>query len=196
MGLCAWRGQLPASSDAFIWGPNSPAMLIGGHKALSAEADAIILTALRQEPGTEAVAFLHNLGRQLEEFATGDGLHAWPKQVGRWLVRDFPASEAAAYAASRQERDALAVPGWMQWLHTAIALAGILACAVMVAIGLRRPHPASGFAAAVLLALVLNAAIAGGLSAPHDRYQSRVMLLPPLVAVLGAAAMRRDWRRG
>ena len=53
-----------------------------------------------------------------------------------------------------------------------------------------RQHPAGGFAAAVLLALLANAAITGGLSGPHDRYQSRIMWLPPLVAVLGIASLR------
>lgn len=193
--LCAWRDHLPPSSDDFIWRPDSPAIRIGGHKVLSAEADAIIATALRREPGAEAVAFLHNLARQLAAFATGDGLHAWPDSVDRWMARDFPPAEQAAYAASRQSRNRLAVPGWMQALHAATALAGVAGCVVLLAAGLYRPHPAAGFAAAVLLALVLNAAITGGLSAPHDRYQSRVMLLPPLVAVLGGAAMLRDRRK-
>ena len=45
-----------------------------------------------------------------------------------------------------------------------------------------RRHRSGGFAAAALLALLANAAITGGLSGPHDRYQSRIMWLPPLIA--------------
>jgi len=192
--LCLWRDRLPATSDDFLWRPDSPAVLAGGHRVLSAEADAIIGAALRQEPAAEAAAFLRNLRRQLGEFATGDGLQSWPDTVGRSIARDFPGFEQAAYASSLQTRNRLAVPGWMQSLHAAGALLGVAACLGLVAAGMLQPHPAAGFAAAVLLALVFNAGIAGGLSAPHDRYQSRVMLLPPLVAVLGGAAMLRDRR--
>ncbi|HET8995640.1 MAG TPA: hypothetical protein VFN42_03145 [Acetobacteraceae bacterium] len=190
--LCAWRDRLPPTSDDFLWRPDSPAIRIGGHKALSAEADAIIASALRREPGAEARAILHNLRRQLGSFATGDGLHAWPDAVGRWMARDFPPREQAAYATARQSRNRLVVPGWMQSLHAATGLAGVAGCVILLAAGLYRPHPAAGFAAAVLLALLFNAVITGGLSAPHDRYQSRVMLLPPLVTVLGGAALLRD----
>src|ERR1700744_6007366 len=67
-------------------------------------------------------------------------------------------------------------------LHTVAALAGIGACCALL-LSAPRAHPvAAGLAAAVLLALLVNAAITGGLSGPHDRYQSRIMWLPPLVA--------------
>jgi hypothetical protein len=43
----------------------------------------------------------------------------------------------------------------------------------------------------VLLVLPLSAAITGGLSAPHDRYQARIMWLPPFIAAVSFAALRR-----
>lgn len=194
--LCPWRNRLPPTSDAFLWRRDSPVMLAGGHRAVSADADAIIRAALRREPRREAAAFLRNVRRQLGAFATGDGLHAWPRTVGRWIARDFPRFEYAAFARSRQSRNRLVVPGWLRGLHAPAALGGVAACLMLLAAGRYCPHPAAGFAAAVLLAVLANAAICGGLSTPHDRYQSRVMLLPPLVAVLGGAALLRDRRRG
>jgi hypothetical protein len=207
--LCAWRDRLPASSDAFLWDADSPARRIGGHAALAAEADAIIRTALRAEPGAEALAALRNAGRQLRMFATGDGLHRWPATVDPVIAKHFPPAEQAAYAAARQQHtgaspagagngwdsDAPGAPGpygWMQALHRIAAISGIGGCLGVLALGIRRRRHAAGFAAAALLVLLANAAIAGSLSAPHHRYQSRVMLLPPLIAVLGAAALRRD----
>jgi hypothetical protein len=50
---------------------------------------------------------------------------------------------------------------------------------------------ATGLAVAVVVALLANAAVTGGLSGPHERYQSRIMWLPPLAALLGIAALRR-----
>jgi hypothetical protein len=113
--------------------------------------------------------------------------------VTPWIERDFPHSEAGAYAASRQSAGMLEVPAWMQALHLATALAGVAACVALLLPASRKRisgHPAAGFAAAALLALLANAAITGGLSGPHDRYQSRIMWLPPLIAVLGIASLR------
>jgi heme A synthase len=123
-------------------------------------------------------------------FATGDGLHAWPATVTPWIERDFPRVEADAYAASRQNTAGLEPPSWLQALHTATALIGIAGCLVACVASGRRRSTASGLAWATLVALLANAAIAGGLSGPHDRYQSRIMWLPPLVAALGIAATR------
>jgi hypothetical protein len=61
----------------------------------------------------------------------------------------------------------------------------------VLVVALRRRHVAAGFAAAVLLAVLANAFIAGGFSTPHDRYGSRVMLMAPAVALIGSIALAR-----
>ena len=191
--LCASVDRLPAGADDFLWRDDGPVAQSGGAKLVSREADAIIAAALRAEPGRELLAFARNAARQLTLFATGDGLQAWPTTVTPWIEREFPRSEAAAYAASRQNAGMLEVPAWMQALHLATALAGIAACVALLLSAPRRRMPGhltAGFAAAALLALLANAAITGGLSGPHDRYQSRIMWLPPLIAVLGIASLR------
>jgi hypothetical protein len=189
--LCPYLNRMPATSDEFLWQTDSPIMLAGGHVAVSADADAIIAAALRAEPERAMLAWLRNGLTQLGRCATGDELAPYPETVTPWIGRDFPAFERAAYANARQTRGALAVPAWMQDLHRLTALGGIAGCALVLLLGLRRRHPAAGFAAAVLLAVLANAFIAGGLSTPHDRYGSRLMLLAPLVAVLGGAALLR-----
>ncbi len=189
--LCPYLDRFPATSDQFLWRPDSPVMLAGGHKRVSAEASAIIAAALRAEPGTELLAWLHNGATQLGDFATGDELHACPITVTPWIARDFPAREHAAYAAARQTGNRLVVPAWMQTLDTVVALSGIAGCEIVLVVALRRRHVAAGFAATVLLAVVANAFIAGELSTPHHRYGSRVMLLAPAVAVLGGLALAR-----
>lgn len=189
--LCPFLDRFPATSDEFLWQPGSPIALAGGHKLVSADADTIIAAALRAEPGTELRAWLHNGIVQLGRFDSGDELHACPTTVTPWIERDFPPFERAAYAAARQTRGRLAVPDWMQMLHRVTALGGLAGCAIVLAVALRRRHVAAGFAAAVLLAVLANAFIAGGFSTPHHRYGSRVMLLPPAVALLGGLALAR-----
>jgi hypothetical protein len=127
--------------------------------------------------------------RQLANFATGDGLQPWPTTVAPVIQRDFPSFEMSTYATSRQTVGELAFPGWLQTLHIVTALAGVAGCCAMLVTS--RHHPSSGFAAAALLALLANAAITGGLSGPHDRSQSRIMWVPPLVAVVCLASLRR-----
>ncbi len=187
--LCAYIDRMPAIEDDFLWRQDGPVVQAGGAKLMSGEANAIIGAALRAAPGSELRVFGRNSMRQLAGFATGDGLQPWPATVTPLIRRDFPRFEAAMYASSRQTAGELTVPGWMQVLHIVTALAGVAGCCAMLMTS--RHHPSSGFAAAALLALLANAAITGGLSGPHDRYQSRIMWLPPLVAVVCLASLRR-----
>jgi hypothetical protein len=187
--LCAYRDKFPPSSDEFLWRPDSPVMLAGGHKAVSAEAGAIIAAALRAEPVAELRAVFGNAVEQVSRFASGDGLEAWPAQVGPWIERDFPAFEGANYRAGRQAQGLLAVPPWLQGVHEAMALAGVAVCLLLLPLAVRRRHRAAGLLLAVLAVLPISALITGGLSTPHDRYQSRVMWLAPLVAALSTASL-------
>ena len=188
--LCPFIGSMPALADDFLWRPDGPVALAGGAKLVSRDADAIVAAALAAEPGTELRAFVKNSTQQFVRFASGDGLQAWPDTVAPRIDRHFPRFENAAFANSRQSAGELRVPAWLQALHAAAGLAGIAGCCALL-LTVPRRHPAILYAAAVLVALLANAVITGGLSGPHDRYQSRIMWLPPLVAMLGAASVRR-----
>ena len=202
--LCAALGRLPPSGDEFMWRADSPLAEIGGAKILSAEANEIILAAIRENPGGVLRGFFANAAIQFARFATGDGLQAWPDTVTPAILHDFPRAEAAAYAAARQQRaepplpypplpysvlERSLLPPPFVALHLAAATAGIFGTVVLLIQGLRRRHIAAGFAAAALLAVLANAAITGGLSGPHDRYQSRIVWLPLAVALLALPAL-------
>jgi hypothetical protein len=189
--LCAELDRFPPTSDAFLWAPDGPIMRAGGHKLVSTEADAIIAAALRADPAREMRAFLANWAEQLGRFASGDGLEAWPDTVTPWIDQDFPPSERAAYAGARQTRGVLVMPPWMPPLHAAVALAGVALCVALLPGAARRRDPAAGFIALVLLSLLAGAAITGGLSTPHDRYQARLMWLPPCIGALALANRHR-----
>jgi hypothetical protein len=204
--LCAALGRLPPTSDDFLWNADSPLAAAGGAKIVSAEAGAIILATIRENPGAVLRGFLANAVSQFGRFATGDGLQPWPDTVTPAIVHDFPRAEAAAYAAARQQRADIPdpdppaersllehplLPGPFVALHLAAAIAGIGGAVWVLIQGLRRRHVAAGFAAAALLAVLANAAVTGGLSGPHDRYQSRIVWLPLAVALLGVPALAR-----
>ena len=189
--LCRFLDRFPAISDEFLWRSDSPIVLAGGHKAVSAEANAIIAAALWAEPGRELGAVLANAAEQLTRFASGDGLEAWPTEVTPWIERDFPPAERARYAAGLQARGLLMLPPWLATLHAGVAITGIAACVALLPFALRRRHKAARLLLLTLIVLPASAMITGGLSTPHDRYQSRIMWLPPFVAALSAAALLR-----
>jgi hypothetical protein len=180
--LCPFLDRFPPSADEFLWRPDSPVILAGGHKLVSAEAGPIIAQALSEHPAEELSAVLRNWAAQLASFATGDGLQSWPRSVTPWIERDFPAAERARYHAAQQTAGKLSVPAWMRTLHQAAAVAGVGFCLFLLV--WRRKDPAWAFAAVALFALIANAAITGMLSTPHDRYQSRIIWLPVAIALL------------
>jgi hypothetical protein len=185
--LCGVLDRLPPTSDEFLWSADSPIPAAGGHKAVSADADAIIAAAVTAQPWVELRAFLANSLEQLGRFDSGDGLEPWPDAVSPRIVSEFPTREQAAYAAARQTRGETLLPPWLRDLHRGVALAGVALCLMLLPGAVRRREPAAGFMVAVLVSLVAGAAITGGLSAPHDRYQSRLMWLPPCIGLLALA---------
>jgi hypothetical protein len=193
--LCPFLDRFPTDSDRFLWTADSPLNLAGGPKRVSAEADAIITATLRADPGGAARAAAVNGLTQLGRFASGDGLEPWPAQVTPWIARDFPPAEQASFAAARQQTGALVLPTGLTAIHTLLSLAGVAGCLMLLPNAFRRRSPSALLLLAVLLALPLSAAITGALSAPHDRYQSRIMWLPPLAAVLCVAGATTQDRR-
>jgi hypothetical protein len=187
--LCPYLDDFPAISDDFLWAPDSPLNRAGGAKLVSQDADAIIRAALAADPLGEAWAAWSNTAEQVGAFASGDGLNPWPAQVSPWIGRDFPAREAAAYASARQQSGSLAIPPALAATHQMAAVAGVIACVLLLPVAFTRRAPCFGFLLGVLIALPVSAAITGALSGPHDRYQSRIMWLPPFIAVLSLASL-------
>ena len=78
------------------------------------------------------------------------------------------------------------MPPWLKVLHSIVALGSVAG----LVLPLCKRSAVRGFAATTVLALLVNAAVTGGLSMPHDRYQSRIMWLPPLVLLLYRPGLR------
>ena len=95
----------------------------------------------------------------------------------------FSAAEMARFRAGRQMGDRLEGVGVaLNPLHLALLLGGFGASLVVV----WRGGLAVRLAVLVLVAVLANAAVAGALSRPHDRYQARIawlVLLPPVLGL-------------
>ena len=186
--LCPYLGDFPPISDDFLWTTDSPLNRAGGPKSVSQDADAIIRATLGNRSPRRGP------GRMVEHARTAQRVRQRrrPESPGRrhvspWIKRDFPAREAAAYASARQQSGSLAVPPPLADVHLITAVAGVVACVLLLPVAFTRRAPCFGFLLAVLIALPVSAAITGSLSAPHDRYQSRIMWLPVFIAVVSTA---------
>jgi hypothetical protein len=188
--LCPYRDRLPPDADAFLWTKDSPLNRAGGPKIISAEAGAIISQAARQYPVAVIQAALRNTWDQLSRFDSGDGLTPWPDEVTGRIHQDLSTFDQQRYDAARQQQGTLTIPALWNQIHRTVALAGLAACLVAVVRTGRRG--VRGLLLIVLLALPISAGVTGALSAPHDRYQSRIMWLPPFLAAAALAAWRRS----
>ena len=157
---------------------------------MSRDADGIIAAALRPIPPGPSRQPAGNSLEQLRRFRSGDGLRAWPAQVTPWIEQDFPPRESAAYLAARQQRGVLA-GAWRAGPDPSGRRASGRHWLCPVAAPCRAAQGTLPWLPrAVLLALPLSAVITGSSIRPHDRYQSRIMWLPPFVAVLSLVSFR------
>lgn len=194
--LCAFVDRLPMDSDAFLWSPDSPVnrdaqgqpRFLGG-ALISAEAAVIVGETLRRDPLGVAAAALRNTVAQLGHFGIGDTLgDDWlAVTVGRRLADGFPPREAAAFAAAPQARGELraALPPWIDAAHVPVLLLALPALAfAAIRAAQAGDRVALALALCVAAGIVANAAVAGGLSKPHARYQARIVWLLPAAAML------------
>ncbi|TVV73283.1 hypothetical protein [Sphingomonas solaris] len=202
--LCAERARLPRDSQALLWGDG--ASPIGRHiwQAASdaerwrwvemlAAADCGIVT---ERPLAFAASALRGTVRQFLAFRAIDD--ECPEGCGRnrsggiayILGRDRPTA-LPALLGSAQVRGTTPKAAVRAITTPVTAMALALLPLALVLAWRRRDGIALAFAAGIGTALIVNAALAGALSDVHDRYQSRVAWLAPLLILFLALRWRR-----
>lgn len=189
--LCAFTDRLPMPANDFLWASDSPVnrdvagapRFLGG-AMLAPEAGRIVAETLRAEPLGVARAMVGNMLLQLGSFGIGDTLDNahFASAVRPRIEQGFPARELAAFDQARQAqnvlKDSLTPLNPFHLLVVLLALPLLLWCAW------RGQGLALALALFVLAAVLGNALICGGLSAPHPRYGARIMWLLPVAALL------------
>jgi len=193
--LCAFTDRLPMPANDFLWAPDSPVSrdavgqprFLGG-MLLAPEAGQIVAETLRADPLGVARAMLGNGLLQLGSFGIGDTLDDahFTVAIRPRIEQGFSARELAAFDQARQAqgtlKDALMPLNPFHLLVVLVALP-MLAWAAWRGQGLPL-----AFALFLVAAVLGNALICGGLSAPHPRYGARIMWLLPVAALLLARA--------
>jgi hypothetical protein len=175
-------GSEVSLADFFLW--DGPLDSLGWWKPVEPEAARVAKKALAQYWQQEVSTSLGNGARQFWRFETGDGLDPDPGVLAIDAIRDvFGAGSLAAYQASLQAKGRLPLPA-LNVLHLvvlAIAFAIVTSAAIASIWADRRELHILVFA---LVMLTGHAMVIGALTPLHDRYQSRVVWLVPLLAAL------------
>jgi hypothetical protein len=195
--LCDYLDELPSDSDEFLWSNYSPDSIFhraGGFPALRGEAREIVSGTLARYPGQVLRAFAVNTARQLVEIDTGEwidfGINKLNHPISLYIEDQFPRAYPD-YVASAQIRDTIPIAAIATW-HIGFVLVAVVVCAALLLTrGARQPRLFVLFCVFTLAALLGNAMITGGLSAVHDRYQTRLIWLVVLAACIGAAQVLR-----
>ncbi|MCA3357801.1 MAG: hypothetical protein ING02_07365 [Roseomonas sp.] len=203
--LCAFTDRLPMPANDFLWAPDSPAnrdaagkpRFLGG-MMLAPEAGQIVSETLRADPFGVARAMVGNMLLQLGSFGIGDTLDEahFAVAIRPRIEQGFSPRELAAFDQARQAQGALKdalMP--LNHLHLLVV---VLALPLLAWVAWRGQGLALAFVLFLLAAVLGNALICGGLSAPHPRYGARIIWLLPVAALLCSlgAMMQRGRKRG
>jgi hypothetical protein len=189
--LCAFTDRLPMPANDFLWAPDSPVnrdatgapRFLGGMK-LAPEAGQIVAETLRADPLGVARAMAGNMLAQLGSFGIGDTLDNahFAVAVRPRIEQGFSAHELAAFDQARQTHGAL--KDALTPFNPFHLLVVILALPLLVWAAWRGQGLSLAFALFLLAAVLGNALICGGLSAPHPRYGARIIWLLPVALLL------------
>lgn len=193
IALCPYREKLPATADEWLWTRASPLYRLGNWQGYGVESARIAAATLRLYPLDHLATAVRATARQLMLFRTTLAVSpADNADVLDTFERLLPADALARFRAARQQRQTPDVAP-LNLVHVPAAVLALVVVLYGAAGGRGRvPVPTRLLCAAVLLALLGNAAVCGIFSNPNDRYQSRLIWLAVLAAgvVMAPSASR------
>ncbi len=153
------------------------------------------LTVLKERPFGLIGAFASNTLRQANLFSIQYTIPTARTLINVERITDI-APESFKDARLLDQREAL---GWLASFHGAIYAASALLIVVVVVLPQRAPPLAfRAFAVVILIGILINAFVCGGVSQPSDRYGARVAFLLPIATSFillfysGIQTARRD----
>lgn len=161
-------------------------------KAVADAQTRFFLDVLRERPVAVVLAFLQNTLQQSSMVGI-DMTLPFDKVIMRNETVTGAASGPLTHGRITADRSWLAGVTAAQNVYYLLALALVLAALLTPA---RVPWPVKGFAVMVLLGILANALVCGGISQPASRYGSRMIWLVPFLAAFMAAWLVRPARDG
>lgn len=173
--MCEAFDEIPRNIHQLLWAETGlkslPPELV---ERIRLEETTVVLAAARAHPLLQAQAFAGNILGQLASTGTGEVLLI-PEGASAATLESMPPSTELSEADP-----VLSFFDKLTWIVTALAAVVLL---WRIATGRSREEVVEA-ALMTFFALLVNAVIYGGLSAPVDRYQSRMVWLVPAVLAL------------
>jgi hypothetical protein len=198
--VCRYRDRLPLNSDDFLWSPSTRngvfmTVSVAEQRALSREQGRFALAVVAHRPVEQVIVTLGNVARQLRLIGLSD--FGYEPGMAAFLTGKLPPAYLDAQRGSLAFHSLMPI-ATVQLITVASVLVSFVLlgdAAVRARRRVWRPlSPVAGAMMLLVLGLLVNAAVCGGMSTPHHRYQARVIWLLPLAALLAwsGAARRRD----
>jgi hypothetical protein len=177
--------ELDSLGDFFLWG--GPIEALGGWKEVEPEAAKVVSKALAVGRWEQIQLSAKNSVKQFFSFAIGDGLIPYqkdsPTAVPDIIRVIFGNTVYQDWLDSRQARGELNFT-LLNAVQIAILVGSVIVLVIAASL-FRRDAPKILYAVTLTVAFLAgNAVVTGALSSVHDRYQSRVIWLVPLLAGL------------
>lgn len=196
--LCALQDRIPGTGDDFLWGETSPFRELGEWSgAADGELGYLVKMCFKTYPAAVAWTAVQATAEQMTMVRTGDQLGEIHNDTRNVFTNHLPPHVAAAFNGARQQLGGFGLPLFeaVNKVHVPVAHLSVFGLLLVIGWGLRSGrHDLAAVALYMLLALLGNAFICGALSNPHDRYQSRVVWLAPLVIAMAAVAWGQQRR--
>ena len=196
--LQEYRSKVEKNSDAplsdyFLWG--GPLEALGWFQRFEPEAKVLVRKAIQHALWTQMKWSVQNARAQFVRVAPGDGLIPYASDVQPSIAirQVFSTGVYSSYVTSQQNQGALDFKriNRVCFFALALAAAALLFCAT---VSWRTDRLALYIAIFTVMFLITNAAVTGILSSVHDRYQSRVIWIVPLMAILTVMRTLREWK--
>jgi hypothetical protein len=184
MELCDLQHRFPLTGDDFLWGGTSPFLEIGGwDHADETEIKYLVRESIMSYPGQFLWSSLRATGQQLLQVATGEGVCEF-QEGNMCIFGDRLPGSAKAFFSARQQDKPLeqSLFDGLNIIHVPIGLFSEFFLIIITLWGVQtKRYDCAVLAGFVFIALIGNAFISGALSNPHNRYQSRMIWLAPLI---------------
>jgi hypothetical protein len=195
--LCSERAELRADTDWFLWSPSGPRKRYEAnsprvYSTFLREAHAIVYGTLRQEWPTLIRLSLSNTTTQLTTIGVHPGEHRFSPTVERAMGR---LGLVESYRASRQVRGTIPDKTASLVQYASVVLGLLLVLGYFPVLRGPAHRELRWLIATVCMGVVLNAFVLSNLSVVHNRYQSRVVWLIPLLGALAAIGAVREHGR-
>jgi multisubunit Na+/H+ antiporter MnhE subunit len=187
--LCRFMPTMPTHSDNFLWAPTRPDGLFSAvseheKRLIGAEQGRFIAAVLADRPLDVIMSATGSMGEQIKKFGLMEFNYAASGQATAF-DRKLPPDLAQSTKRTMAYLGAMPLD-----LMEALIIIGLLVAIVSVPIACTRTLPeARMLGLLLLLGIIVNAAVCGMLSTPHERYQMRVIWLIPLFAALVWASL-------